>query len=206
MAMLISETVPAHDLAYDLALDAFIASRGVQDVPDIYHAVRKLAYFSSGERSPEAVIRTGRGACTAKHILLRDLLRRHGEVAEVELVAGDFAAGMPQADSMSAPLRAMIRNAGIADFHCYVVWQNAGHAVRLDATWPDALAGHGFPVNAGWDGVGDTVLAIRPNGITARAEDVITAKARLLAGLPADQTEKRRLFLKLLSDWMATLP
>ena len=205
MVMLISETVPAHHLAYDLALDAFIASKGVHDVPGIFHAVRKLGYFSSGERSAEAVMRSGRGACTAKHILLRDLLRRHGEMAEVELVAGDFAAGMPQTASMPLPLRDMIRNAGIPDFHCYVVWQNAGHEVRLDATWPDALAFHGFAVNAGWDGTGDTVLAISPNGILAREEDVITAKARLLAGLTADQAGKRRLFLKLLSDWIATI-
>ena len=199
--MLISET----STAYDLALDAFIASHGSQDVPGIYHAVRKLGYFSSGERSAEAVMLTGRGACTAKHILLRDLLRRHGEVAEVELAEGDFAAGMPQAASMPVPLREMIRAAGIADFHCFVVWQNAGHAVRLDATWPDALAVHGFPVNAGWAGTGDTRLAITPDGIAQRAEDVITAKAQLLSGLSADQADKRRQFLKLLSDWIATV-
>ena len=199
--MLISET----STAYDLALDAFIASHGSQDVPGIYHAVRKLGYFSSGERSAEAVMLTGRGACTAKHILLRDLLRRHGEVAEVELAEGDFAAGMPKAASMPGPLREMIRAAGIADFHCYVVWQNAGHAVRLDATWPDALAVHGFPVNAGWAGTGDTRLAITPDGIAQRAEDVITAKAQLLSGLSADQADKRRQFLKLLSDWIATV-
>lgn len=200
--MPISEAIPA----YDLALDAFIASNGARDVPGIYHAVRKLAYFSSGDRSPEAVMRTGRGACTAKHILLRDLLRRHGEVAEAALVEGDFAAGIPQVAYMPAPLRDMIRDSGVADFHCYVVWQNAGHEVRLDATWPDALADHGFPVNAGWTGSGDTILAITPDGITRRVEDVITAKAQLLSGLSVGQADKRRRFLTLLSDWIATLP
>ena len=65
--MLTSET----STTYDLALDAFLASHGAQDVPGIYHAVRKLGYFSSEDRSPDAVMRTGRGACTAKHILLR---------------------------------------------------------------------------------------------------------------------------------------
>ncbi len=202
MAMPISERATS----FDLALDAFMASRGVRDVSGIYHAVRKLAYFSSGERSAEAVMLTGRGACTAKHILLRDLLRRHGEVAEVELAEGDFAAGMPQVASMPARLREMIRAAGIADFHCYVVWQNHGREVRLDATWPDALAVHRFPVNAGWAGTGDTMLAITPGGIIQRAEDVITAKAQLLSGLSADQADKRRRFLTLLSDWIATLP
>ena len=199
--MLISDaTTP-----YNTELDAFVASHDAQDVPGIYHAVRKLAYFSSGERSPEAAMRTGRGACTAKHILLRDLLRRQGEVAEVVLVSGDFADGIPQAASMPAPLRAMIRSAGVADFHCYVVWQNGGHAVRLDATWPDVLAGHGFPVNAGWTGFGDTVLAISPNAAIQRAEDVMTAKAQLLLGLSVDQAARRLRFLKLLSDWIATI-
>ncbi len=199
--MLISEI--ATD--YDLALDVFIASHSARDVPGIYHAVRKLSYHSSGERSAEAVMRTGRGACTAKHILLRDLLRRHGEVADVELVEGDFAAGLPQVASMPAPLRDMIRTAGIADFHCYVVWQNAGQEVRLDATWPDALAAHGFPVNAGWAGSGETTLAITPRGIARRAEDVIDVKARLLSDLTAGQADTRRQFLTLLSDWIATI-
>ena len=201
MAMHISDAT----MPYDLALDAFIASHSASDVPAIYHAVRKLAYFSNGERSPEAVMRTGRGACTAKHILLRDLLRRRGEMAEVVLVSGDFADGIPQAASMPAPLSAMIRDAGVADFHCYVVWQNAEQAVRLDATWPDVLAPYGFPVNIGWMGFGDTVLAISPNGAMQRAEDVIDAKAQLLLGLSVDQAAKRLRFLKLLSDWIASI-
>ena len=150
-------------------------------------------------------MRSGRGACTAKHILLRDLLRRQGEVAEVVLAEGDFAAGIPEDASMPGPLCDMIRAKGIADFHCYVVWQSAGQPVQLDATWPDALAAHGFPVNAAWGGVGDTVLAIRPTGVSIREEDVITAKARLLAGLTARDAEKRREFLKLLSDWIVTV-
>ena len=191
--------------AYELALDAFMAIQVVRDVPGIYHAVRKLAYFSSGERSAAAVMRTGRGACTAKHILLRDLLRRQGARAEVELVQGDFAAGLPQVASMSLPLREMIRAAGVPDFHCYVVWQGPEHEVRLDATWPDALVRYGFPVNAGWAGSGDTRLAITPGGITERAEDVIGAKARLLASLTAEQADKRRQFLTLLSNWIATI-
>ena len=190
---------------YDQALDAFAARHGARDVPGIYHAVRKLGYFSSGDRSPDAVMRTGRGACTAKHILLRDLLRRRGQVAEVVLAEGDFAAGIPEAASMPVPLRDMIRAKGIADFHCYVVWQSAGQPVLLDATWPDALAAQGFAVNTGWGGVGDTALAISPSGIKISEEDVIAAKARLLLGLTDRDAENRRAFLKLLSDWIVTV-
>ena len=199
--MLISEISPA----YDLALDSFRDSQGARDVPGLFHAVRKLAYFSDGERSPEAVMRNRRGACTAKHILLRDLLRRHGERAEVELVAGDFARGIPQVATMSVPLRAMIRAAGVRDFHCYVVWHGPDREIRLDATWPDALNAHGFGVNAGWAGKGHTRLAITPDEIPLRTDDVIAAKSRLLTDLTAHDADKRLLFLKLLSDWIATV-
>ncbi len=191
---------------YHLALDAFAASSGARDVPGLFHAVRNLAYFSDGARSALAVMQTRRGACTAKHILLRDLLRRQGTRAEVELVAGDFAAAVPQAPSMPAPLRTMIQVAGVRDFHCFVVWHRDGHETRLDATWPDALAAHGFAVNARWAGRGDTTLATTPDGITRRAEDVIAAKEELLASLSDAEADKRRRFLTLLSDWIATRP
>ncbi len=199
--MLTSET----NTAYDLALDAFRDSQSAQDVAGLFHAVRKLSYFSDGERSPEAVMRNLRGACTAKHILLRDLLRRQGERADVELVAGDFAGGIPEVASMSASLRAMIRAGDVRDFHCFVVWQSPHRKMRLDATWPDALGAYGFGVNADWAGKGHTRLAITPVDIPVRAEDVIAAKHRLLAGLTTDHAEKRLLFLKLLSDWIATV-
>ena len=60
-------------------------------------------------------------------------------------------------------------------------------------------------MNAGWTGFGDTVLAISPNAAIQRAEDVMTAKAQLLLGLSVDQAARRLRFLKLLSDWIATI-
>jgi len=51
---------------YPVRMAAFLARHGATDVPDIFHAVRNLPYHSSGERSPDAVMATGRGACTAK--------------------------------------------------------------------------------------------------------------------------------------------
>lgn len=203
---------PASDLTvdYTTALDHFI-ERHVDlakesAVVSLFHAVRNIPYFSSGERSPEAVLRDNRGACTAKHLLLRDLLRRCGELADVELIEGDFAASMPVVNSMPDELKMWIRSGGIKDYHCYVVWRGPEREQILDATWPDALARYGFTVNSDWVGEGDTALAIVPTFIKSRVEDVIPRKEKLLLSLTREETHHRKLFLSLLSTWLASLP
>ena len=200
---------PLPDPAYRAELDAFLASLGLApgqaDVVRTFHAVRNIAYYSSGNRTPEAVLRDKRGACTAKHILLRDLLRRQGEIADVEIVEGDFAASMPVVNSMPEALRSWILSGGIPDFHCYVVWRGPEREQILDATWHDALEPLGFPVNAAWRGEGDTVLAIQPRHVKARVEDVIGRKERLVSTLAREEAFNRKLFLELLSAWLAEL-
>ena len=203
---------PASDLTvdYTTALDHFI-ERHVDlakesAIISLFHAVRNIPYFSSGERSPEAVLRDNRGACTAKHLLLRDLLRRCGELADVELIEGDFAASMPVVNSMPDELKMWIRSGGIKDYHCYVVWRGPEREQILDATWPDALARYGFTVNSDWVGEGDTALAIVPTFIKSRVEDVIPRKEKLLLSLTREETHHRKLFLSLLSTWLASLP
>ena len=203
---------PAYDLTtdYAAALDTFI-KRHVDlskqsAVISLFHAVRNIPYFSSGDRSPEAVLRDNRGACTAKHLLLRDLLRRCGEAADIELIEGDFAASMPVVKSMPDELKMWIRSGGIKDYHCYVVWRGHEREQILDATWPDALALYGFTVNSAWAGEGDTALAIVPTFVKSRVEDVAIRKEKLLASLTRDEAHHRKLFLSLLSTWLAGLP
>lgn len=192
---------------YEEGLDAFLRSHGsaggAADVAALFHAVRNLAYFSGPDRTPQAALASGRGACTAKHMLLRDLLRRCGEKADVEIVEGDFAAGIPEVASMSEALRRDVREAGVTDFHCYVVWYGPDGEHLLDATWPDSVAAMGFPVNAGWRGKGDTRPALDPVAVKGREEDVIARKEALLATLPEAEAQKRRAFLSRLSAWLA---
>ena len=170
-----------------------------------YAAVRQLSYFSGPDRTPLAALRSGSGACTAKHIILRDLLRRVGMRAEVEIVEGDFAAAIPLHSSQPSDLQEMIRQRGVTDFHCRVrlMWPEGD--LRLDATWPDDLAAYGFAVNRTWTGTGDTLQAIPDAIVRSSDEDVLGAKARLLADL-GDEAKRRRLeFLRLLSGWIAQI-
>ena len=213
--MPISEAIAARKAlgaTYEEALDAFLAAhvplRGLEGIVEAYRAVQAMSYFSGPDRTPLAALVTGRGACTAKHLVLRDLLRRMGERAEVEIVEGDFASGVPLHPSMPAVLRAMIRAGGVTDFHCRVRLVGSGGGQKLDATWPRALGAWGFPVDTGWAGQGDTKQAIARVTLRSRDEDVLGTKARLLAGLSEETTRRRQEFLALLSGWLAglTLP
>ena len=182
-----------------------VSARGTAGVLEAYTAVRRLAYFSGPDRTPLAALRSGCGACTAKHIILRDLLRRIGMRADVEIVEGDFAAAIPLHASQPADLQDMIRQRGVTDFHCRVRLQRPKGDLRLDATWPDDLAVYGFAVNRTWTGAGDTLQAIQDVVVRSSDEDVLGAKARLLADL-GDATKRKRLeFLRLLSGWIAQI-
>jgi len=195
--------------SYMDALDYFLKGLGLGqgriDVVKTFHAVRNFPYFSSGDRSAEIALRDRRGACTAKHILLRDLLRRQGTFADVEIVEGDFAASMPLVKTMPEDLRGWIQTGGIIDFHCYVVWRGPEKEQILDCTWPDTLKPFGFPVNSNWIGDGDTVLAIKPRHVKARVEEVIDRKERMLSTLSREDIHHRKIFLKVLSEWLAGL-
>ena len=206
--MHISEPMAA-DADYQDAMERFLAAhvsaRGVGGVVQTYAAVQRMPYFSGPDRTPLAALRSGRGACTAKHIILRDLLRRAGARACVEIVEGDFAAGIPLHPTQSPDLQQMIRQRGVTDFHCRVRLMRPEGDLRLDATWPEDLAAYGFAVNRAWTGTGDTLQAIPAVVVRSDDEDVLGTKALLLAGLSTAARQKRLEFLRLLSAWMTTI-
>ncbi len=193
--------------SYNTRLDAFLAGlvcdSSRPNVTSVFHAVRNIPYASRGGRTPEWVLENGEGSCSGKHILLRDLLRRIGETADVETVEGDFAAGIPVVDTMPQALLAWVRSGGIRDYHNYVVWHGPGREMKLDATWPDRLAPLGFPVNTAWAGKSDTLLALTPLMVKARVEDVVSYKVSLLAQLSESEATDRLAFLALLTDWLS---
>lgn len=197
------------DPAYVAALAAFAARHvsraGLAGAVQAFHAVRALPYFSGADRTPLAALRAGRGACTAKHLVLRDLLRLIGLHADVALVECDFAAGVPAHATMPPDLRAQAGTGGVRDMHCWVHLHHDGAPLRLDATWPDALGAFGFPVNSDWAGTGDTRPAAEGGVVRAVCENILERKAELLAELSAAETARRGAFLKGLSGWLDTI-
>lgn len=180
------------------------AAEGGDPVVDAFHAVRRMVYASTGSRSPADLVRTGRGACTAKHVLLCELLQGLGVSARVATIHGAFGAGLPECDDMPGELRAMIRDGGVPDYHNVVVATVGGEALVLDATWHDALARRGFPANDDWDGRGSTRPAVAGPVLDLGPGDPAARKAELVATLPADGRERRLRFLDLITRYSVT--
>ena len=197
----------SEDHAYTQALDAFLRAQvtkpGNAGVVQAYRAVQAMPYRSVADRRPITALKSGVGACTAKHIILRDLLRRLGEDASVEIVEGDFASGIPVHDSMSPELQAALREGGVTDLHCRVRLAGPEGQRHLDATWPQDLSRLGFEVDRGWAGQGDTLQAIATVVVRSDNDDVLTTKARLLEDFSQEATKKRLDFLALLTAWLA---
>jgi Transglutaminase-like superfamily len=178
---------------------------GSTSVTDVYHAVRKIPYGSTGERNPAKVIANNLGSCSGKHILLRDLLREVGWEAEIITMFTHFNRGIPSHPAMPTDLRAMIDGEDVCDFHHYVRVRMHGGWRKLDATWHDALIPYGFPVNRDWKGDSDTVLAATPIREYPAVEDLVTWKEQLLTQLTSEQREFRGKFFTRLTEWMMTL-
>ncbi|MFB2552750.1 hypothetical protein [Ensifer soli] len=205
--MPISEAPVSEGSDYTAALDAFrarhVRSDGKAGLVEAYRAVQAIPYRSVADRRPLTALVNNEGACTAKHLILRDLLRRMGHDAVIELVEGDFAAGMPVAGSMPDALKAMIREAGVIDLHCRVRLQGPDGPQRLDATFPRPMSRLGFTVDEDWAGDGDTRQAIATVTVRAEDEDVLAVKAEKLAGFSEAMTQRRLTFLALFTRWLA---
>ncbi len=178
---------------------------GSTSVLDIYHAVRKIPYGSTGERDPVKVIANNLGSCSGKHILLRDLLREVGWEAGIITMFTHFNRGVPSHPAMPADLRAMIDGEDVCDFHHYVRVRTREGWHKLDATWHDALISYGFPVNRDWEGHSDTVLAAMPIREYPAVEDLVAWKEQLLTQLTPEEREFRSKFFTRLTEWMMTL-
>lgn len=190
------------------AYESFLRERiqpGSHDIADIYHAVRRIPYGSTGERDPVKVISNNLGSCSGKHSLLRDLLRKTGHQAEVITMFTYFNRGIPSHPDMPATLRAMIDGDDIPDFHHYVRVLSGDSWLKLDATWHDALIPYGFPVNHEWKGGVDTILAATPEREYPPVEDLASWKTELITQLTPDQRKRRERFFRVLTEWMMTL-
>ncbi len=177
----------------------------VEQIVDQFHTVRRFVYLSDGVRDPKSIEARRAGSCTGKHLALRNRLRDLGYKANVETVQGDFSAGIPPHSSMSPELREMINGGPVVDFHNFVRVELDGRSIVLDATWHDEVAAYGFSVNADWNGVGDTRIALVPERSLGFCEDVITLKQTSLESLDEAMKSRRLTFLKMLSEWIAQI-
>jgi hypothetical protein len=180
------------------------APEGGNPAVEAFHAVRRMTYASTGNRDPAELVRTGQGACTAKHLLLCELLRSIGLPARVETMFGHFGGGLPEASDMPDELKVMIREGGVPDYHNVVTAEIDGETVVLDATWHDALAPRGFPVNADWQGRGSTRPAVDGTLAPMAGAHPAVRKAELVGALAKADRDRRRRFLDPITQYSVT--
>ena len=185
-------------------LASIIGSDKTPNVTKVFHAVRRLPYLSSGDRSLETILKTGTGSCSSKHIMLTALLNKLGVEAEVELVLGDFGSPLKAARDIPDTLLKFSQQ-GIRDVHNVVRAWIEGQPVILDATWHDAVTPYGFRVNHHWEGAGDTVIAVDVEKFLGPASDAATAKEKIISSWPAAEQNRRRQFLDMINAWVAGL-
>jgi len=173
-------------------------------IVDLFHAVRRIPYSVTGDRSARGVVERWRGSCSGKHVLLSTVLGHFGFESRIVTVETTADRGLPKNSRVSKRIFELARVNVIPDFHHYSQVLLEGHWVDLDATWDDSLESQGFPVNRSWDGASNTRLAFTPIVVVgySSGEDLPALKSRLLGGLSASQRENRREFFRELTGWL----
>lgn len=170
-----------------------------------FEKVRDIPYGSTGERRPEKLIKQNSGSCSGKHLLLSGLFEEMGYETQIVTCMHYFNDAIPPGNAYPSPLQNILENERVIDFHHYVLLNQAGNWLKVDATWDVGIESFGFPVNVFWDGKSDTTVAVVPIKFYEDASDLIALKKKLLAELPAHDREVRRSFLKYLTHWLESV-
>jgi len=170
----------------------------VRDIP--YAVIRDIRNSGSG---PSELLRGMRGSCTPKHFLLGRLFERLG--LEIRYATYPFSWDDPDIRYPDE-----IRELAAAlptEYHLALKVLIEGSWRLVDATWDLPLKAAGFPVNESWDGVSDTLLAVKPieeiEDRDAQGRDA-TVKARKSAWTEEDRA-RERLFVEKLNLWLDSI-
>ena len=140
---------------------------------ELVELVRAIPYGRPSERTAAAVLAEGRGTCSTKHLLLRELAGEAVPQADVQLLHRVYELTPALAGTLfGAPVASAVPESGLVDVHTYATALVDGRRVRIDVTFPD-----GPP----WDGRSDMPLACG-DGIDVNAGDEpLATKERLVA-------------------------
>lgn len=160
----------------------------------IFERVRDIPWGVIGTRDPEQVYMKNMGTCSGKHFLFFELARALGfEVRHFVRYHSfrDFPVKLPP------HLAKMLDEKDIPDYHNFVEVLVNGRWLTVDVTWPLPLKKYGFPVQ-------DTLDSAVPcDGF--EVSDPEKFKEERIALMPEAERERRKLFLKGLSEWVSGL-
>jgi hypothetical protein len=155
----------------------------------VFEHIRDIPYslvvpMTDLETALEQILALGRGYCGPKHYLLAEMYRRMG----VDVVYATFPFLWNDPDLRYPPeLRQLATGLPVAHhLACRVRINNRW--VLVDATWDLPLKRAGFPVNEHWNGLSDTLCAVKPLRSAVR-----TAFCRTVTNEPCRDRRERDL-------------
>lgn len=104
-----------------------------------------------------SILKNEKGSCSPKHVLLGYMFTRLG--IQVKYGVYPFSWDNPLIKYLD-DLRKLSKIIPLG-YHCALRVYINGRWVLADATWDPFLERLGFPVNKGWDGVNDTLNAVK---------------------------------------------
>jgi hypothetical protein len=117
---------------------------------ELVESVRGLEYGRPSDRSVEAMLREGRGTCSAKHLYLAQRLGEEFPECQPQLIHRVYRIDAERAEQAFGVRAAeLVPREGLVDVHRYLVILLGGRRTIIDATFP------GPP----WDGASDLPLA-----------------------------------------------
>ena len=128
--------------------------QGIRDIP--YAVIPELV---DARRYPE-ILKYGKGSCTPKHFLLRDMYQRLGML----VLYAVYPFRWDEAEFDYPPYLRRLAEELPTSYHLTCRVDIAGELVLVDATLDPPLAKVGLTVNKDWDGVSNTLLPMSPCG------------------------------------------
>jgi len=170
----------------------------VRDIP--YAVIRDIRNYDDG---PDRLLKGMRGSCTPKHFLLGRLF----EMLGLEIRYATFPFSWDDPDIRYPGEIRELAAALPTEYHLALRVLIDGDWRLVDATWDLPLKSAGFPVNESWDGVSDTLLAVKPiqeiENRDARDRDA-TVRARKASWTDEDHA-REEIFVEKLNRWMESL-
>jgi hypothetical protein len=166
----------------------------------LFEKVRDIPYGTTGSRDPEQVYLKNMGTCSGKHFLLYELLIALGFEVKQFVCSHKF-----KSFTVKFPQKLQeLLNCDFLDYHNFLKVMINGKLLIMDATWDLPLKKYGFPVKEKWDGKTDTMLGVVPIQ-SWETKDPEKFKEDKIGQMPQAEQEARKIFIRELSAWTATL-
>lgn len=167
---------------------------------EAFRLVRDLPYRRTPALTPEAVVAAWCGTCTAKHVLLKQLLGEMGIPSRLIMAGHLFS--RETAPFLPPEVLAHVDGGPVPDVHTYLEVLDGRLPRPVDATWPLGLRAWGFPANPSWEGPMALACVPLETGAVPEGCDVSSFKEAWIVRWVGRERPRREALLQALRTWL----